>query len=246
MVVRLQTVKPKQTVLVVQHMECEGPGALGDALCVAGVEIVISRAFADEPAPTAISEYAGLVVMGGPMGVYQRDKYPFLADELRLIESALSAGVPIMGICLGSQLVAAALGAEVKPAAQREIGWHPVSLTRAAASDPLWHDIPAPFVPLHWHGDIFDLPNDAVCLASSDMTSCQCFRFGANVYGCLFHMEMGVEMIQDWTSAFSGEIAEANVDAARLIGESVPRLLELRRIREPVFERWVGLIAGQE
>lgn len=102
------------------------------------------------------------------MGVYEQDRYPFLSEEIRLIETALKQEKPLLGVCLGSQLLAAALGVKVTKGRKKEIGWHPVNLTDAATTDPLWGGVKSPFVAYHWHGDTFELPRAAVSLASSN------------------------------------------------------------------------------
>ncbi|MBI4308419.1 MAG: type 1 glutamine amidotransferase, partial [Chloroflexi bacterium] len=117
------------TVLVLQHAAPETLGAIADALKAAGLAFRYVRTFAGEPVPQDLGDAAGLVAMGGPQSVYEQDRFPYLRDELRLIERALKAGRPILGICLGSQLLAAALGAPVTRGKQKEIGWHRVALT---------------------------------------------------------------------------------------------------------------------
>lgn len=141
-------------VLVLQHVACEGPSAIGDALQRRGVPLRIVHAYAGEPIPATLAAEGALVVMGGPMGVYDADRYPHLRDELRLIEDALRRGRPVLGVCLGSQLLATALGARVYPSGGKEIGWYRVDLTDAATSDGLFHGVPRCFTALHWHGDV--------------------------------------------------------------------------------------------
>ena len=114
-----------------------------------------------------------MIVMGGPMGVYEHSKYPFLLDELRLIEAALKTQLPVIGICLGSQFLAATLGVNVRPGSRQEIGWYPVHLELAAPADTLFTDAPTRFEGFHWHGDIFDLPDGAIRLARTPKSCCQ-------------------------------------------------------------------------
>src|SRR5262249_28104091 len=147
-----------RTVLVLQHEQVEGLGTIAESLSDAGVTPRYSRAHAGEPVPRELGSAAGLIIMGGPMGVYDADRYPFLRDEMRLIEKALASGAPVLGICLGSQLLAHTLGADVKPSGGKEIGWYQVRLTAAGQEDPLWRGIPSAFTAFHWHGDLFALP----------------------------------------------------------------------------------------
>jgi GMP synthase (glutamine-hydrolysing) len=129
-----------------------------------------------------MGDAAGLIVMGGPMGVYEEARFPFLRRERNLIERALADRVPVLGICLGSQLLASALGAPVRKGLRKEIGWHPVYLEDAAGDDPLFRETPVEFDAFHWHGDVFDLPTGAVRLAHSSLTEYQAFRYGENAY----------------------------------------------------------------
>ena len=134
--------------------------------------------------------------MGGPMSV--NDNLPFLEAELRLIERAVAAGKPVLGVCLGAQLIARALGARVYRNEAKEIGWFPVYWTGECAGDGLFGGLSEPETVFHWHGETFDLPEGARGLARSDVCRNQAFRFGRNVYGIQFHLEVTPEMIADW------------------------------------------------
>lgn len=231
-------------VLVLQHTECETLGIIADALAANGVSHQYVRTFAGEPVPPDLDQFAGLVVMGGPMGVYEQYAFPFLVDEMRLIERALTSSLPVLGVCLGSELLAAALGAEVRKGKQKEIGWHKIELTEARREDPLWAGIQPSFMGFHWHGDVFDLPVGAVSLASSEITSCQAFRYGAGAYGFLFHMEATAEIVEGMVAAFEEELRGERIDGGRIITESGEYLPHLRRVGSTVFGRWASLITG--
>ena len=194
--------------IVLQHVACETPGLIGVELERGGVSLDFVRTFAGDPVPRDLGDAAGLLVMGGPMGVYETDRHPHLRDEIGLIERALAARIPVLGVCLGSQLLAAALGARVAPGPRKEIGWFPVTLTDEAADDPLWRGVAREFVGYHWHGDRFDLPDGAVPLASSALTPLQAYRHGPNAYGILFHMEVTVEIVAAMVETFAAEVAE--------------------------------------
>jgi GMP synthase (glutamine-hydrolysing) len=160
----------------IRHIHCETLGTIADALEQEGVGVEEIRTFEGQPVPRSMEPYDGLIVMGGPMAVYEQDRYDHLRHEIHLIEQALHRAKPILGVCLGSQLLAAALGAAVTKGPHREIGWFPVTLTDAAAQTQLWADARRRFTAMHWHGDIFGLPKGAVSLASSDLTVQQAFR----------------------------------------------------------------------
>ena len=227
-------------VLVVQHTPIETLGTIAEALPSRGFGFRYVRTFADEPVPPALDDKAGLILMGGPMGVYEQERYPFLRDEIRLIASALTLERPILGVCLGSQLLAAALGAEVKKGKQKELGWHEVTLFPTAADDPLFSGVPAKFCPFHWHGDVFSLPNQAVALAASEWTNYQAFRYGKNAYGLLFHLEVTAPQISQMLTEFADELREAGGQATEVTNQVPQRLPALAAIAEQVFGRWAA------
>ncbi len=233
--------KPKAplNVTILQHIDCETPGIILDCLLSADVNTRWIRTFEGNAIPSNMDAHAGLIVMGGPMGVYDHKQFPFLLEEQRLIESALKDDKPVLGVCLGSQLLAATLGAEVKRGAHNEIGWHPVRLTEYATTDALWKKLPVRFTAYHWHADVFDLPQGAVALAASERTPCQGFRYGANAYGFLFHMEVTKKIIQKMVKEFSKELGEQNIAAGSIIEKTSDFLPALQTIGGKVFQRWV-------
>lgn len=230
------------TVTLLQHIHCETPGIISECLKSEGVETRRIRTFERDPIPSCMDAQAGLIVMGGPMSVYDHERYPFLLQEQRLIEAALKDNKPVLGVCLGSQLLAATLGADVKSGARKEIGWHAITLARDAASDALWKDLPSQFTAYHWHGDVFELPYEAVSLASSEMTACQGFRYGKNAYGFLFHMEITEQIIHNMVKVFSGELEEENIAAQSIIEKTRDFLPDLQTIGCRVFQRWIKLL----
>ena len=144
-----------------------------------------------------VDEYDGVVILGGPMSA--NDPLPGLTEELSFIERALKRGTPLLGICLGAQLIAKALGAPVYRNQALEIGWEPVHLTDAGRRDLIFEGIESPATFFHWHGETFDLPEGAEWLACSEKTRHQAYRFGSNVYGLQFHPEVTGAMIDDWS-----------------------------------------------
>jgi GMP synthase (glutamine-hydrolysing) len=235
-------VSKPHSVLVLQHIGCETLGTIADALDTQGVSVQYIRAFDGESVPKELGAAAGLIVMGGPQSVYEQNKFPYLRDELRLIENTLRQEKPILGVCLGSQLLASALGAEVKSGPQKEIGWFNVSLTGDAGRDALFAGVPSSFMGFHWHGDVFDLPTGAVALASSAPTPHQAYRHGRNAYGLLFHMEVTAAQIEEMVATFGDELHAAGVDAREILAGADKYLPALQQTGRTVYNKWAGLL----
>ena len=233
----------RPAVLCLQHVAIEPPGAVAEAVSGAGLHLEAVRVDRGEAVPRAADGLAGLVVMGGPMGVPQADRYPHLRAELRLLEAALSRAIPVLGICLGSQLLASALGARVERGPRLELGWLPVSLEPAARRDPLFGPLPPELVALHWHGDVFELPRGASSLARSSLTRCQAFRHGS-AWGILFHLEVDPAQVEAMAGAFPGDLEEAEVSQDQLRAGAGEHLATARRLGRGVFDRWADLVKG--
>jgi GMP synthase (glutamine-hydrolysing) len=237
---------PAPTVLAIQHVRCETPGKIREVVEREGISTKIVRVFEDQKIPSELGDATGLIIMGGPMGVYERDRHPFLRREMRLIEATLKSEKPVLGVCLGSQLLAAALGARVSPGRRKEIGWHPIRLTGDGHSDPLLKGVARSFTAYHWHGDVFELARGAVSLASSRLTRHQAFRYGNNAYGFLFHMEVTQKIMRDMVRIFAGELRAEGLDGAEILRDAKNRLSRLSRIGAEVFRRWAGLVQATE
>jgi GMP synthase (glutamine-hydrolysing) len=184
--------------LVFQHVAYEILGTLDPLLRDAGFRIRYVNFGRDPHARPSLDGYQGIVVLGGPMNVDEVDKHPHLATEVELIEAALQRNIPMLGICLGAQLIAKALGAPVRRNQVKEIGWYDLSPTGHAKSDPVLGHLGETERIFQWHGDTFDLPAGAVHLASSPSCRNQAFRYGANVYGFQFHLEVDEPLIKRW------------------------------------------------
>ncbi len=198
----------KRKALIFQNASGEGPGILGGILEHKGWALKIFHLYRGDPIPSDWMHYGLLVVMGGPMNVYEEEIYPFLTEETRIIENALKEGLPVIGFCLGAQLMAKACGAIVIKGLKKEIGWYPVRLTEQGMEDPLLKSFPDKFIVFQWHGDTFELPESAVRLVSSDGYFNQAMRIGSVSYGFQFHFEITRDMIAEWLKTGKQEVEE--------------------------------------
>ncbi|MDJ0737934.1 MAG: glutamine amidotransferase [Nostocaceae cyanobacterium] len=192
---------------VIRHIAFEDLGSLEIVLKKQGYTIKYLEAGVDNIADVSPLADDILIVLGGPIGAYDDKDYPFLIDELRLLEQRLAADLPTIGICLGAQLIARSLGAKVYPGAEKEIGWSKIELTEAGKNSPLV-DLDVEQTPvLHWHGDTFDLPGGAIRLASNSLYLNQAFSWGKACMGLQFHLEVIPKGLERW---FIGHACEIN------------------------------------
>lgn len=219
-------------VLAFRHVPFEHLGRIADSLALHGIACEYVDLYRGGGRPD-IREAGALIVMGGPMSV--NDDLPFIRQELDLIGDAVSLGKPVLGVCLGAQLIAKALGARVYANAVKEIGWYPLYWTRAAEGDPLCHGLASPETVFHWHGETFDLPAGAELLAYSEACSSQAYRVGENIYGLQFHLEVTPEMVAEWSEqdANCGDLREIETPIDPYA--NADRLAELAAL---VFGRW--------
>jgi len=229
---------------VLQHHPVENLGGIADALEEAALAWQYVRVFDGAAIPADMKGAGGLIVMGGPETVYQLDRYPYLHDEMRLMECALRDNKPILGVCLGAQLLAAVLGATVMRGESREIGWYPVRLADAASDDRLMRGLPVEFMAAHWHSDVFELPTGAIALASSAKTAIQAFRFGHKAYGLLFHAEITQERLGRLVSEFGEDLKRVGIDGDSFVAKAPEYLPELSKIGNTIFSRWAAPIQG--
>jgi GMP synthase-like glutamine amidotransferase len=194
------------SVLICKNIESEGPGTIESFLITQKVPYKIVELSAGESIPS-LDNFDTLILMGGPMSVNDEKIYPFLSLEEKLIKEYINKGKKILGICLGAQLIAKALGARVYKGLKEEIGWYDIELTGDGLRDPLMQklaihpvggDFWSRFKVFHWHGETFDIPHDAVRLAKSELYPNQAFRYGNKTYALQFHIEVTREMVYDW------------------------------------------------
>ncbi len=185
-------------ILVFQHAAHEILGTLNPLLKRQGFRVRYVNFQRTPEAEPSLEKYQGLIVLGGHMGVYEADKYRHLTHELKVIEQALKRDIPILGICLGSQLLAKALGSEVRKNSHKEIGWYDLNMTAQGAEDPLFNHFRTREKIFQMHGDTFDIPKSAVHLAQTELCPSQAFRYGTNAYGMQFHLEVDQAMVKRW------------------------------------------------
>ncbi len=231
--------------LVLQHAGCEPPGVYEDVMrerAIAFERVVLDAA----PALPDWRGFGGIVAMGGAMGAYEDEEHPWLAAEKRLIAEAVRGGMPYWGVCLGAQLLASALGAEVRAGPAPELGVMYVELTDAAAEDPVFAGAPARFSTLQWHGDTYSLPDGAVRLARSERYEQQAFALGA-AYAVQFHLEVDGALAAEWM-----EVPEYVAELEQLDGPQAPArmLAEVRAaeaetvpLARELFTRWLVEVA---
>ena len=225
-------------VLAFRHSPSDGLGLIAPVLDAHGIAYQCADLYDAPAGETSITDADTLILLGGSMSA--NDNLWFLDREIECIKAAVQAGKPVLGICLGAQLIAKALGAKVYPNRRKEIGWAPVTFTGAAQEDPLFHGHGSEVI-FHWHGETFDLPEGAELLASSAGCRHQAFRFGDRVYGLQFHLEVTPEMIAQWCQ-------EDEACGAREATEPIDphvhsaRSMDLARL---VFGRWCRLVRAQ-
>jgi len=231
--------------LVCQHVPHEILGTLNPLLKMAGFRIRYVNFGRHPEAEPGLAGYHGLVVLGGPMSVNDTDRFPHLTTEMKLIEQAMKRNLPVLGICLGAQLIARTLGASVYPNKEREIGWYDVTPTIEAESDPLLAEFRGTEKVFQWHGDTFDIPNSGVHLAFSPLCVNQAFRYGATVYGLQFHLEVDEPMIIRWVRVSENrkEIAglQGKIDPDRIQMETPDHIQRLHRLSDRVFGEFIKL-----
>lgn len=232
-----------KAVTAIRHVHFEDLGVFEDVLIAQGIAIRYMEAGVDDLTVLRRLDDALLIVLGGPIGAYEENKYPFLAEELHVIEARLARGLPTLGICLGAQLMARALGASVHPATQKEIGWGQLALTKAGLHSPLRHLADAETRVLHWHGDTFDLPAGATLLASTDICSNQAFSWKTVGLGLQFHLEVRPGNIERWLIGHACELSGPSMpDLASLRADTIRYGLRMQTHAAAIFGEWLACV----
>jgi GMP synthase (glutamine-hydrolysing) len=226
-----------KSVLAIRHIQFEDLGTLEPVLRERGYEVQYVDATVDNLAELDTLAPDLLIVLGGPIGAFDEDTYPFLADELAVVHRRLADKVPILGICLGAQLIARALGAKVYPLGVKEIGFAPLALTEEGQQSPLAAVGDTPV--LHWHGDQFDIPAGAVRLASTSVGQNQAFAVGRDVLALQFHLEVDARQIERWLVGHASELAQAGIDPRTLRTQAQHNPDRLASVARDVVGAWL-------
>lgn len=225
-----------------QHIDCEGPGTLFNSFSAKGVQVEVLKPFKGQEIPAHLGD--GLIVLGGPMGVYEEKQFPWMTKELAAIRRCLDSSLPVLGVCLGSQMLAHAAGGQVFRGAQPEVGWFPIELTHEGKGDPLLLGLPESFDAFHWHGDTFALPDTATRLAQSDLYRNQIFKVGRNAYGFQCHLEVTEAMAREWTNLYAKELTPQGGPnrPERILSGVTAKAKELEAKAQLVFGRFAALL----
>ena len=236
--------------LVFQHVAHEILGTLNPLFKSAGFRIRYVNFGRHPDAQPSLNGYQGLVVLGGPMSVDHTDEYPYLLTEVRLIQQAIDNQIPVLGICLGAQLIAKALGANVKRNGEKEIGWYPVFLTEEGRQDPVLRHFEDKEHIFQWHEDTFKIPANAVRIVCSPLCENQAYRYGENVYAFQFHLEVDEPMIERWLRV---PVMRREIEALK--GKTGPDTLRcetpiyinrLRELSDRTFTEFIKLFGNWE
>jgi len=202
-------------ILIIKHIDIEGPGTLGDFLKEQGEAFCIVELGAGEPVPADPSVFKAVIVLGGPMNVDEENIYPFLKPENDFIQKVLRSDIPYLGLCLGSQLLAKAAGARVVKSPVKEIGWYQIQLTDTGKKDPLFVGFNESDPIYHWHGDMFQIPVNGKLLATARGCPHQALKVGNNAYGLQFHVEVTDKSIKEWCDEYCANDLSGRMDQAQ-------------------------------
>jgi GMP synthase-like glutamine amidotransferase len=233
-------------VLVLRHVPHEHLGTLALSLGSHNLAYEYVNLYENTDPNVSVDDSSALIILGGPMNVYETDKYPFLETEDVLIKRAIEKDIPVLGICLGAQLLAKSLDARVTKNIQKEIGWYTLKLTDEGRKDNLFKHLSNEEPVFEWHGDTFEIPRGAAHLAESPLCLNQAFRFGSSVYGLQFHMEVTHEMILEWLNVPKNRreiMPLKNKCDPEVIKAEIPKFIgRLNLLAKGVFQEFCALI----
>lgn len=225
--------------LIFRHIGCEGPGYLSEVLTRKKVPFRLIAIDQGEPVPRHLDDCSGLVFMGGSMSV--NDPLPWIEQELDLIRMAQAAAMPVLGHCLGGQLISKALGGEVTANPVKEIGWHPVRSCNNPTAQHWLGGLPRENTLFHWHGEIFSIPNDAEVILENNHCHNQAFAIG-NTLALQCHVEMTATMVREWAALYGGKLDNRSTSvqtAAQMTEALEQRIADAQRVADVLYERWL-------
>ena len=229
-------------IAIFRHLECEGPGYFADILDQHKLPHTLIRIDQDDPVPSSIEDYSALVFMGGPMSV--NDDLAWITKEMALIQQAAKQDMPMLGHCLGGQLIARALGGLITANPVKEIGWHSVARQQNAIADGWLTTLPNDFDVFHWHGETFSIPQGASLLLSSQYCKNQAFAMG-NTLALQCHVEMTAPMVTEWVTEYADELSapSASLQSGELILENLEaKIKQLKPIADKIYQRWIQVL----
>ena len=232
-------------ILIIKHIEIEGSGTIeyffqNTLWLIRTINLAVG-----DTLPGSLRDIKAIITLGGPMNVYEEADYPFLRDEDIFLQNALREKVPVLGICLGAQLIAKACGAQVRKAPRKELGWHNVTLTSAGKKDSLFSGVPETLEVFQWHEDTFDIPDGAVLLAESASCIHQAFRYGENAYGFQFHIEVTPAMIGSWINEYLKQPSDAGA-AKNMLPDAYKKRKAFEARANTIYANFLKIISKQK
>lgn len=234
-----------EEILILKHIDIEGPGSIEEFFRNTAWNFRVIDLSREKLVAEDVRDLDAVISLGGPMNVYEDNKYPFLKDETEFLKKAISEEIPVLGICLGSQLLAKACGAKIKKAKTKEIGWYKVNLTDEGRGEPLFENLSSELSVFQWHQDSFEIPEGGVHLAKSSSCLNQAFRFGRNAYGLQFHLEVTPEMVERWINKYVKKDC-AEFDVKDMLIESYKRKEAFRKQANTVYLNFSRIIATSQ
>ncbi len=226
----------------IKHIDIEGPGTFGDFLRRKNIPFRIVDLGAGEKLPKLTKDVDAIVILGGPMNVYEEDKYSFLKAEDQFIKEVLAQEIPFMGICLGSQLLSRAAGSTVGKSPVKEVGFFDVELTKDGKSDLLFKGLENKINIYHWHEDMFNIPAGGKLLATAKGCPHQAFKVGPCAYGLQFHVEVTDISINEWATEYIKDHAELKIKMERMMADYVVKKREFDQTAEKIYENFLEII----
>ena len=229
-------------ILIIKHIDIEGAGTLDDFFGNSGRNVRVVNVSAGVRLPDTLAGVEALVCLGGPMNVYEEEKYPFLIRENAILREAVAGRIPVLGICLGAQLLAKACGAKVTKADVKETGWSKVQLTVKGKDDRLFNGLPGELSVFEWHEDTFAVPDGGILLAEGSSCRNQAFRIGDNAYGIQFHIEVTSEMIETWLGQYTKDGQPSQAAALEMLRKAREENNEFYRQAQKIYSNFAGMI----